>query len=88
MHYTDLPCPNGCSGAVPMGIQDEGGPDPTVGIFHATYGTYVAMLANATSHDPDGDPLTEAQLCALQEQGDEQVNAPGYVDDEPIILDD
>jgi len=68
-----------------MGIQNEDGPDPTVGIFHATYATYVDLFANATSHDPECDPLTEAQITALQEQGDEKVNAPDYFDYEPII---
>jgi len=68
-----------------MGIQDEGGPDPTVGIFHASYSTYVDEDENATSHDDGCPPLTEAQIMALQEQGDERVNAPDYFDYEPII---
>lgn len=85
MQHTYLPCPNGCSGEAPMGIQDEGGPDPTVGIFHATYATYVDDAANAESHDPGCPPFTEAQVFALQEQGDERVNEPGYFDHEPII---
>lgn len=85
MQHTYLPCPNGCSGEVPMGIEYESGPDPSVGIFGHSYGTYVDMLANATSHDPDCDPLTEAQIMALQEAGDKRVNEPDYFDDEPII---
>ena len=30
MQHTYLPCPNGCSGEVPMGIESVDGPDPTV----------------------------------------------------------
>lgn len=68
-----------------MGIQDEDDPDPTVGLFHATYRTYVDLFENATSHDPECQPLTEEQIMTLQDQGDERVNEPGYFDDEPII---
>lgn len=84
MQYTYLPCPNGCTGEVPMGVEQIDGPDPTVGLFHATYGAFVDTTANASSHDPGCPPLTEEQIRKLQEQADERVNEPGYFDYEPV----
>lgn len=82
-----LKCPNGCSGEVPMGVEHMDGPDPTVGLFRATYGTYVDDVANEDSHDPGCPPLTEAQRLALQDEGDERINDPeyGYLEQEPFV---
>lgn len=83
MPHTYLPCPNGCEGEVPMGIEQESGPDPSVGLFYASYGTYVDDVADAISHDPGCPPLTDEQREKLQTAGDERVNALDYWSEEP-----
>lgn len=81
---TYMPCPNGCTGEVPMGIEVDGA-DPSVGQFSPALHTYVDDNANAESHDDGCSPLTEAQVFALQEEADDKVNDPdyGYWDQEP-----
>ena len=83
MQHTYLPCPNGCDGEVPMVIEYEDGPDPTVGLFYASYGTCVDDVADASSHDPGCPPLTTEQREKLQTAADERVNAPDFWSGEP-----
>lgn len=79
-----LKCPNGCTGEVPMGVETDDA-DPSVGIFSPIHHTYVDDRYNPTSHDPGCPPLTDEQILALQDEGDEKVNDPeyGYGNDEP-----
>jgi hypothetical protein len=70
-----------------MGVEQLEGPDPTVGLFHATYGTYVDDVYNESSHDPGCPPLTHDQRVALQDEGDAAINDPeyGYLEREPFV---
>lgn len=78
-----LPCPNGCTGEVPMEI--DGG-----GQFDDPYNAGVAEADNATSHDDGCPPLTDEQRDALADQAVLNAADPayGFWDREPIIYDE
>lgn len=63
-------CPNGCTGEVPMEVEETSGPDPDVGLPNGSYVVYVDDDANATSHDDSCPPLTDAQREELESKAD------------------
>lgn len=68
--YVD--CPNGCSGVVPIEVEEASGPDPSVGLPNGSYLPYVDDEENAVSHDNGCPPLTEAQIQQLEDAFDIQ----------------
>lgn len=63
-HYEK--CPNGCDGEVPLEWDNE------------AQSAVIDDDANATSHDPECPPLTEAQREAIMDAATLVMSDPGY----------
>lgn len=63
-------CPNGCTGEVPMEVEETSGPDPTVGLPNGSYIVFVDDVENAKSHDDGCPPLTDEQRQKLEDEAD------------------
>lgn len=75
-----LPCPNGCTGEVPLEAEatDTGG-SPDVPFSMMSYSVaFVDAEANATSHDDGCPPLTAEQIDTLEEDGTARLADPAY----------